>query len=60
MLVKQVRMNDRITVGEVELLVVAIDGPQVKLGIKAPLSMNIVRDELTKRKRHDIDISEPL
>jgi carbon storage regulator CsrA len=60
MLVKKVRVNERIIVGEVEVLVVAIEGSQVRLGINAPLRMNIVRDELTKGKRHDIDISEPV
>jgi len=39
--------NERIFIGDnVELVVVSVKGKRVRLGIKAPESMKVVRDEL--------------
>ena len=40
--------------GPIEIMVMRIDGNHVRLGIKAPASLLIVRDELEERKEQDI------
>ncbi|KAA3617459.1 MAG: carbon storage regulator [Calditrichaeota bacterium] len=50
MLVLTRRLGESITIGEdVKLIVVEIDGNQVKLGIEAPREIEIYREELYEK-----------
>jgi carbon storage regulator len=50
MLVLTRRLGESITIGDnVKLIVVEIDGNQVKLGIEAPREIEIYREELYER-----------
>ncbi|MCD4691514.1 MAG: carbon storage regulator CsrA [Calditrichales bacterium] len=50
MLVLTRRLGESITIGDnVKVIVVGIDGSQVKLGIEAPKSIEIYREELYER-----------
>jgi len=50
MLVLTRRLGEAITIGEnVKIVVVDIDGNQVKLGIEAPREIEIYREELYER-----------
>ena len=50
MLVLTRRLGEAITIGDnVKLIVVEIDGNQVKLGIEAPREIEIYREELFKK-----------
>jgi len=57
MLVLTRRENDSIILetsdGPIEVKLTAIDGAQVRIGIKAPKSVGIVRGELKQRGRSD-------
>ena len=59
MLVLTRRENDSIILetsdGPIEVMLTAIDGAQVRIGIKAPKSVGIVRGELKKQGRSDKD-----
>jgi carbon storage regulator len=50
MLVLTRRLGESITIGDdVKVIVVGIDGSQVKLGIEAPKSIEIYREELYEK-----------
>ena len=50
MLVLTRRLGEAITIGEdIKITVVDIDGNQVKLGVEAPRSIEIYREELYKK-----------
>ncbi len=40
---------------DVEVTVMAVNGAQVRLGIKAPRHVNVDREEIAERKRRDRD-----
>jgi carbon storage regulator len=57
MLVLTRRLGEAITIGEqIKITVVDIDGNQVKLGVEAPRSIEIYREELYKKvKGHEFE-----
>ena len=59
MLVLTRRLGESITIGEnVKLIVVEIDGNQVKLGIEAPREIEIYREELYEKIKGKSFISQ--
>ena len=60
MLVLTRKLGEAITVGEhVRIVIVDIDGNQVKLGVEAPRSIDIYREELYEKiKGHPFDTSK--
>jgi len=49
MLVLTRRINEKLTIGQdVNVIVLGVKGNQVRLGIEAPESVNIVREELLR------------
>ena len=57
MLVLTRRLGEAITIGEdIKITIVDIDGNQVKLGVEAPRSIEIYREELYKKvKGHEFE-----
>lgn len=50
MLVLTRRLGESITIGEdIKIIIVDIDGHQVKLGVEAPRNIEIYREELYKK-----------
>ena len=60
MLVLTRKLGEAITIGEhVRIVIVDIDGNQVKLGVEAPRSIDIYREELYEKiKGHPFDTSK--
>ena len=51
MLVLTRKLNERIRIGEdIEIVVVALTGNRVKIGIEAPRDVKVLRGELDERK----------
>lgn len=60
MLILTRQQGETIQIGEaVEILVLGMKGGQVRLGIKAPRSVKVLRGEIVDRSARDIDGSEP-
>jgi carbon storage regulator len=54
MLILTRRAGETLRIGEeVEVTVMAINGAQVRIGIKAPRSVVVDREEIAERKRRD-------
>lgn len=53
MLCLTVRKDARVYIGDIEVVVTEICGNRVRLGIQAPASVRIVREELADQKRED-------
>ena len=45
---------------EVEVTVMAVNGAQVRIGIKAPISISVDREEVAERKRREKENSAEL
>jgi carbon storage regulator CsrA len=63
MLVLSRKLGEKIVIGEgIELMVVAVNGNRVKLGIAAPQSCRIVRSECRDKAPalHEIEVEEEL
>ena len=54
MLVLSRRLGERLKIGDdIEIVVLGIQGNQVRMGIDAPKSINVVREELIGRQAHE-------
>lgn len=59
MLVLSRRTEERIIIGQdIEVIILAISGSRVRLGILAPMEIPILRDELEPRIHNAPDLSE--
>ena len=60
MLVLTRRLGESVTIGdEIRIIIVEVDGKQVKLGIDAPRSIEIYREELYQKiKGHPFSMSK--
>ncbi len=57
MLILTRRTGESLRIGEdVEVTVMAVNGTQVRIGIKAPRSVAVDREEIAERKRRDKDL----
>lgn len=60
MLVLSRRLGERLKIGdEIEIVILGIQGNQVRLGIDAPKSINVVREELIGRQSHEARSETP-
>lgn len=50
MLVLSRKSDERIMIGDIELVILEIRGNKVRLGIKAPREISVVRTELTQSR----------
>jgi carbon storage regulator len=56
MLILTRRAGESLRIGEdVEVTVMAVNGAQVRIGIKAPISISVDREEVAERKRREKD-----
>jgi carbon storage regulator len=56
MLILTRRTGETLRIGDdVEVTVMAVNGSQVRIGIKAPRSVAVDREEIAVRKRHERD-----
>jgi len=54
MLILTRRAGESLRIGDdVELTVMAVNGSQVRIGIKAPLNVRVDREEVAERKRRE-------
>jgi carbon storage regulator len=54
MLILTRRAGESLRIGDdVEITVMAVNGAQVRIGIKAPRHVNVDREEIAERKRRD-------
>jgi carbon storage regulator len=54
MLILTRRAGESLRIGDdVEVTVMAVNGAQVRIGIKAPRHVNVDREEIAERKRRD-------
>jgi carbon storage regulator len=61
MLVLSRKLNESIVIdGDIEITVVSLRGNQVRLGIKAPDSVGILREELIRRAMTNAELETPL
>ncbi len=61
MLILTRRAGESLRIGEdVEVTVMAVNGSQVRIGIKAPINVSVDREEVAERKRREKSIrSDP-
>lgn len=60
MLVLSRKPQESIVIGEdVHVYIVAIEGNKVKIGIKAPKEVVVMREELINRREANLDLLEP-
>lgn len=58
MLILTRRAGESLRIGEnVEVTVMAINGAQVRIGIRAPINISVDREEVAERKRREKDTS---
>jgi carbon storage regulator len=58
MLILTRRAGESLRIGEdVEVTVMAVNGSQVRIGIKAPINISVDREEVAERKRREKDLS---
>jgi carbon storage regulator len=58
MLILTRRTGESLRIGDnVEVTVMAVNGTQVRIGIKAPRNVTVDREEIAERKRRDKDAS---
>ena len=56
MLILTRRAGESLRIGEdVEVTVMAINGAQVRIGIRAPINVSVDREEVAERKRKERD-----
>ncbi|HEX3398363.1 MAG TPA: carbon storage regulator CsrA [Steroidobacteraceae bacterium] len=56
MLILTRRAGESLRIGEdVEVTVMAVNGSQVRIGIKAPINVSVDREEVAERKRREKD-----
>ncbi len=56
MLILTRRAGESLRIGEdVEVTVMAINGAQVRIGIRAPVNVSVDREEIAERKRRERD-----
>lgn len=62
MLILTRRPNERIEIGDKQITVTVLEvhGGRVRLGIEAPSSVGIRRQEITRAPRSEIEFAEPL
>jgi carbon storage regulator len=54
MLILTRRAGESLRIGdEVEVTVMAVNGAQVRIGIKAPINISVDREEVAERKRRE-------
>jgi carbon storage regulator len=54
MLILTRRAGESLRIGEdVEVTVMAVNGSQVRIGIKAPINVSVDREEVAERKRRE-------
>lgn len=54
MLILTRRAGEAINIGDdVQVTVMAVNGSQVRIGVKAPKDMVVDREEVSERKRHE-------
>jgi carbon storage regulator len=54
MLILTRRAGESLRIGEdVEVTVMAVNGSQVRIGIKAPINISVDREEVAERKRRE-------
>jgi carbon storage regulator len=59
MLILTRRAGETLRIGEnVEVTVMAINGSQVRIGVKAPRHVVVDREEIAERKRRDREIGQ--
>ena len=57
MLILTRRTGETLHIGEdVEVTVMAVNGPQVRIGIKAPRNVAVDREEIAERKQRDREL----
>jgi carbon storage regulator len=60
MLILTRRAGEALRIGEqIEVMVMAVNGSQVRLGINAPREIAVDREEIAERKRRDREGMEP-
>jgi carbon storage regulator len=58
MLILTRRAGESLRIGDdVEVTVMAVNGSQVRIGIKAPINVSVDREEVAERKRREKDHS---
>jgi carbon storage regulator len=58
MLILTRRAGESLRIGDdVEVTVMAVNGAQVRIGIKAPINISVDREEVAERKRREKDNS---
>ena len=58
MLILTRRTGESLRIGDnIEVTVMAVNGSQVRIGIKAPRSVTVDREEIAERKRRDKEAS---
>jgi len=58
MLILTRRAGESLRIGDdVEVTVMAVNGAQVRIGIKAPINISVDREEVAERKRREKDLS---
>jgi carbon storage regulator len=56
MLILTRRAGESLRIGDdVEVTVMAVNGSQVRIGIKAPINVSVDREEVAERKRREKD-----
>jgi carbon storage regulator len=61
MLILTRRAGETLRIGDdIEVTVMAVNGAQVRIGIKAPREVAVDREEIAERKRHDREVGTGL
>ena len=54
MLILTRRVGETVVIGEnITVTILAVNGSQVRIGIKAPKEITVDREEIAERKKHD-------